>query len=199
MTDEVSCQCEPNKEIPDDPNAECQTCLDVRHNGKLIHAVPCDRARLNFIVARVGMLGYTERFDETRMENVPGTDTKVYVIHVKHLDLGTNREPLQLEVKSFQPIPGDTVERCWTVGGRKAEPSYRIEPYCLVDIEKTKARFVKYLTRYCFMGLRSVGDMSEEPIVRTTYGMICQHYEELGVRHTMAIPVCRLRSQSSDG
>jgi hypothetical protein len=61
-----------------------------------------------------------------------------------HINLGLCREPIELNVRKYKPVPGDVTARPWVYHGRKYWTE--IEPYALADIQKFKKTYRDYVS-----------------------------------------------------
>src|SRR5690242_7283962 len=107
----------PNKLDRKNPHAPCETCLKVRRDSKkTIHNLPCVRFKVtSMTIYRAGGLGYTMRFDHTKVMDVfDPSNSAVYDIEITQ---GLCSSPLRLRVRRFKPEQTDKTHVMYMDGG----------------------------------------------------------------------------------
>jgi hypothetical protein len=189
-------KCVPNKRDKG-PLAPCETCLRVRRESKkTIHYIPCLRFKVpSMVIYRAGGLGYTQRFDHTKVVDV--LEYADNVIHVIDITQGLCSLPLRLRVRRFKPRATDKTH--WSYVDHRAskihgtprthrtskthdtvpESQHTVSrsqdsgPFCLADVEKTAREFDQYIASNAVEGLAEVvKDRDPDDIVRRVFTMI---------------------------
>ncbi|KAL2134561.1 hypothetical protein VTI74DRAFT_11455 [Chaetomium olivicolor] len=169
-------RCIPNKQDANSPIAPCETCLRVRRDSKkTIHFIPCLRFKVTSMVAnRPGGLGYTKRFDHTKVVNV--TDYVDNLIYDIEMTQGLCRPPVRLRVRRFKPNDTDVSHRWYLDSGTLKKQD--LGAFCLVDVERTARDFNEYIARNALEGLSEAVKGSDD-IVKDTLAMIVRHCSSL--------------------
>ncbi|KAJ4302046.1 hypothetical protein N0V88_002182 [Collariella sp. IMI 366227] len=162
-------RCIPNKQDANSPIAPCETCLRVRRDSKkTIHFIPCLRFKVTSMVAnRPGGLGYTRRFDHTKVVNITDfVDNTVFDIEMTQ---GLCRLPVRLRVRRFKPADTDISHRWYLENG--IPKRQELGAFCLADVEKTAREFNEYISHNALDGLGEAVRGSDD-IVKDTLSMI---------------------------
>ncbi|KAH6850423.1 hypothetical protein B0I37DRAFT_390553 [Chaetomium sp. MPI-CAGE-AT-0009] len=173
-------RCFPNELDPTNPLAPCQTCLTVRrHSKKTIHFTPCVRFKMtSMVVYRAGGLGYTERFDHTKVVDVVDySDGVVYNIEITQ---GLCQAPMLLQVRRFHPRQTDKTHWRYRVDDGRAHKSHDTGAFCLADIEETAKKFNEYIDYNAVEGLAEAVKDSDD-LVKEVFSMIERHCSSLPV------------------
>ncbi|KAL2195125.1 hypothetical protein P885DRAFT_41236 [Corynascus similis CBS 632.67] len=151
-------RCVPNNEEAD-PLAPCETCRKVRRDSKkTIHSIPCVRFKVtSMTIYRAGGLGYTKRFDHTKLVDIVDYGDKPIEISITQ---GLCSQPLRLMVRRFKPKETDRTH--WSYLDNGILVAQDTGAFCLADIEKTAKEFNIYVERYALEGLKNVGNESDE-------------------------------------
>jgi hypothetical protein len=171
-------KCVPN-ELDKGPLAPCVTCLRVRRDSKkLLHDVPCVRLKMtSMALYRPGGLGYTQRFDHTKVVDV--TDYSDDVFYDIGITQGLCRHPMRLRVRRFNPLKTDVTYRRYMDDG--IPKTQDTGAFCLADVEETARGFRQYIDRNALEGLERA-TKSSDGIVREMFKMIASHCRSLPVR-----------------
>lgn len=178
--------------VDDDPNVECQTCLEVdKESRKVIHRLPCIRIRLiNITVHRAGGLNLTKRWVDTELKDVDNCyrdDCRTIFV-----SQGLFSKHHVFQVVRFEPREGDVLSRYWTTysGNKETRKSKELAPYCFNDIQKTLKTVTAYSINNCIMAMQEFifgqqGQAGEfrRPldVIKRTYLMALDHYQKLSV------------------
>lgn len=162
-------QCKPSL---DDPNAECQTCRDVqKESKKVVHRLPCLRWKITDIVlcradiGHRGSLGLTERWQGFAMRDI--TEWSSEALRTIHVTLGICPTPIILQVRKFNPSPGDVTFRAWRDGN--VEKRVELAPYALANVRQTALKFHEYLNLNTMKILEmAIQDTNHDEIVLET-------------------------------
>jgi len=120
-------------------------------------------------IYRAGGLGYTERFDHTKLVDIVDYKDKPIDIKITQELCGY---PMALQVRRFKPRATD--KTTWSYLDGATPRTQDNGAFCLADIEKTARDFNLYVERYALEGLRNVGNESDE-IVREVFATIVAH------------------------
>ncbi|KAK3297180.1 uncharacterized protein B0H64DRAFT_320431 [Chaetomium fimeti] len=172
-------RCVPNEGDPTNPLAPCVTCLKVHRNSKkTIHFTPCLRFKVtSMVVYRAGGLGYTERFDHTKVVDV--VDYSDGVIYNIEITQGLCQSPMLLQVRRFRPRQTDKTHWRYHIDdGARAHKSQDTGAFCLADIEETAKKFNDYIDSNAVEGLAEAVKGSDD-IVKEVFAMIETHCNSL--------------------
>ena len=130
------------------------------------------------VIYRAGNLGLTQRFDHTKMVNLPAVDPqKVFTIQITQ---GLCAAPMELEVHYFLPAMHDKLDREFVVDGVRRV--HRLPPVCLRDVKKTSKVFVDYVRANAFEAIREVVKHEKtDDIIRDTFAAVLKHFNTLEV------------------
>lgn len=165
-------QCKPNDQDPTNSLAPCKSCLSVRKNSKkTIHYLPCVRFKVtSMVVYRAGGLGYTERFDHTKVVDVVDySDSAIYDIEITQ---GLCQSPMRLQVRRFRPRQTDKTH--WSYQVARVHKTQDTGAFCLADIEETARKFNEYIHYNAVKGLEEAAKDSDE-MVKKVFAMIVTH------------------------
>ncbi|KAL2175171.1 uncharacterized protein P884DRAFT_206842 [Thermothelomyces heterothallicus CBS 202.75] len=164
-------RCVPNKSEKSNPLAPCETCRRVRRDSKkTIHYIPCVRFKLtSMTIYRAGGLGYTTRFDHTKLVNIVDYNDEPIEIRMSQ---GLCHHPMSLKVRRFKPRETDKTHWCYLENG--VPVAQDTGAFCLADVEKTAKEFSAYVKHYALEGLRTVGEESDD-LVKHVFHTIAAH------------------------
>lgn len=164
-------KCVPNEDEKDNPLAPCETCRKVRRDSKkTIHYVPCVRFKLtSMTIYRAGGLGYTNRFDHTKLVNILDYNDEPIEIRISQ---GLCHHPMRLKVRRFKPRETDKTHWCYLENG--VTVTQDTGAFCLADVEQTATEFSAYVKRYAFEGLRTVGEESDDLVKHVFNAIVAQ-------------------------
>ncbi|KAH8652072.1 hypothetical protein BX600DRAFT_516155 [Xylariales sp. PMI_506] len=183
MTACIRCQmqriaCVPDPDAPDPARGVCQTCSSVGDSKKVIHRLPCVRWKLtSTCLFRSGGLKFTNRpgWDGTVMRDLGEADWADGNILTIQVSLGLCSSPIELNVRKFNPRPGDVLPRFWKDRYGNQRTTY-IEPYALANIDRSAQTFQQHITLNAF---DAVGQYANNPdvheLVRKTYKAAWNH------------------------
>ncbi|KAL2162886.1 hypothetical protein VTH06DRAFT_6722 [Thermothelomyces fergusii] len=108
-------------------------------------------------IYRAGGLGYTTRFDHTKLVNILDYNDEPIEIRISQ---GLCHHPMRLRVRRFKPRETDKTHWCYLENG--VPVAQDTGAFCLADVEQTAAEFGAYVKFYALEGLRTVGEESDE-------------------------------------
>lgn len=157
----------------------CLGCLLYdKESSKTIHTLPCIRTKLPTIsLYRTNNLGFTKRFDNTRVTNVPTVGPIIKI----EMDETLSDTMITLKLRRFVPIAGDRLGRTYADSNGVLKEVYKL-PYCLADTERTADEFREYIKVHVLDGLLFVGQ-KELPLVGETMKIAEEHMRALDVSH----------------
>ncbi|EAQ86127.1 hypothetical protein CHGG_07380 [Chaetomium globosum CBS 148.51] len=174
-------RCRPNKLDPTNPDAPCESCLLVRKaSKKTIHYISCLRFKVtSMVVYRAGGLGYTKRFDHTKIVDVDGySDGITYDIEITQ---GLCQTPILLKVRRFRPNQTDKTHWSYRVDDTTcAHRSQDTGAFCLVNIKETAKKFNDYIACNAADGLAEAVKDSDD-MVKEVFAMIEKQCRSLPV------------------
>jgi hypothetical protein len=129
------------------------------------------------VVYRAGGLGYTERFDHTKVVDVVDySDSAIYDIEITQ---GLCQSPILLQVRRFRPRRTDKTH--WSYQVARVHKTQDTGAFCLADIGETAQKFKEYIHYNAVKGLAEAVKDSDE-MVKEVFAMI--------ESHCSSFPVC---------
>lgn len=125
------------------------------------------------VVYRAGGLGYTERFDHTKVVNLNFDDYIDTVTYDIEITQGLCQSPMPLQVRRFRPRQTDKTHWTYQVDAR-THKSQDTGAFCLVDIEEAARKFNEYIDRNAANGLAEAVKDSDD-MVKEVFAMIEKH------------------------
>ena len=145
--------------------------------------LPCLRSKVTDVM--LSKSGHVPGYEWTRRWSNGNSDPiqKWKTKETKTLSLseGYSQQSLLVEVRQFVPQKGDKLQRSWCHNGRTVSVS--IPPYALIDFDKSKIEYMKYIHE-------SMGQTFESILGRSG-GLLNSTYQQ-------ALQCCKDRSTSSE-
>lgn len=130
------------------------------------------------VIYRAGNLGLTQRFDHTKMVDLPAVNShEVFTIQITQ---GLCAAPMELKVHYFSPAKHDKLDREFVVDGvRRVQ---KLPPVCLRDVKETSRVFLNYVRANAFKAVQDVVDhKATDDIIRDTFAAVLKHITTLEV------------------
>lgn len=163
---------------PADPLGDCKSCAEQKRPK--IKNLPC----LRYNISEVALYReekrpsphWTKRWQNSEIEEITQwADVAVRRIRITQGVLDASYE---IEVRLFEPLPGDSLHKSWTHNG--AVKTCLIQPYAIIDMNKAFRAQREYLDNYMYQYIADAIHQTEG-LIRNTYVMAYKYARETAV------------------